>query len=512
MLAATAERGVDEVHESISLHELNKANPSGLELIGLELSDTLDLIDASDRRRRRNSTGRDRPTLSQLGRESYADSISSESSHTSRSSWSSKTSTSTAASVASMGQTLVAMGLDAAEILAVHTTQDTARAQEKIQQVAHKQQSLRDAQNELKRQFLDSITDCDGPNLDAGPITDVVVPLDVAAIERVASQLEGLTKTAKSSFAALIRSFDASTQRRMSKLMRRFEYEWRKRTLGGSKRERKGNAKIPVRLGEFISKHIFMPGSRNLRENGSALFLVLFNLFCEQDYKSIKTMKRRGFDKCRRSILSDGHDLSGLLKLSDGVRPLRRGSKARRRKRHKRRAADSSTRPTFEVRTLDSDNVQHVNSENGKTLWARPKQSPDIEEYVDEDGSRVYKVGDDMTFRSLKPESNPYDRNAWDRIIEARSGRTLYLHKKTGEVVEKDVWEATQSSGMETKRSLTRRAVHKVSKYTKNFVSRIFNRSDSAGDGTSSSRSSPRISNIDIVTHQEDLQEVVVGV
>ena len=428
------------------------------------------------------------------GRVSGSWSASSQSSFASKSSWSSSLSSRSYASSngsgrsnrsGGSGKALIALGLGAAEVIAISVNKNKNRKQHLSNSNEKTGASGRNkAKGRAKLTETKSANCAEKTPARADALRQVHYnQLTADELDWLRSQLPGLSKSASLNLQSLLIRYSVSHQHKMKRLMRRFEYEFRARKIGGSRKLRRSGERVPVRLGEFMSKYIFMPKTRHLQKNGDLLFLKLFNLFSKGRWDDISLLKKKGFALVRETLqetqdpwldgISKGEDVS----LGSSSARSRSGNKRDSRRSHRRnRAQHKQRRHGKEKPTTQNRKSPESNPVNDIGLTRLPEH---FEGWVDEDGVKVWRDKKrNITFNSealRNPNADPYA--LWSRIIDS-SGRTLYLQESTDEaLIGDDSQQETERASspvdkrstarptQSRKKSMTSRAMRKISKW-----------------------------------------------
>ena len=229
-------------------------------------------------------------------------------------------------------------------------------------------------------------------------------------------------------------------------------------------------------LGEFMSKHVFMPKTQHLIKNGDILFLQLFNMFLHEQWDEIYLLRKDiGFysfrsDESLERILDNLHNEMMLIgDVSNGKNGywlkglavekkkekvvFKETREERRRKKElrkiKRREEHENKKLMSKSREKNDDGGEGGNgggeSKTSKSSTDRtqlPKQQKErrhsqnperYEEYVDETGVRVWRdlvTGRTITSEDLRSdvtETDPYE--GWSIMIDG-SGRKIHIHQQ----------------------------------------------------------------------------------
>ena len=495
---------------------LGSLDLTGLDLINLDL-DVLTNI-ASESQRGKSATSPEdafanakRTALNNQarnGQELYAESLTSgdgsgSSRRSSSNSMSSKTSESSFSSAASMrsggsnrsnrsnrsnkGQRLIALGLGAAEVVALRSSKKTHRstATTKTNQTlptGPKPLTDKQAAKQIRKEYLASFRD-----------QTTYLPLTKEELIRLTNLFPKLSELAVDYFSVVFDRISPKHQRLIFKHSRRFEYEFRTRSLGGKRKDKQTESgKRSILLGEFLSKHVFMIKTRHLVQNGDLLFLQLFNMFMASKWKAIVSLRKQGFASFRESISMEmdfiierfcsqeetnqmstknknknkkknnkGFWLMGLHMETKGnlvpdsprhsssrdSRRSRRDAKNILRKKRKEEKKKSSVQSATTT-TSSSKQLEKEFTRKERRSSSNPTQ---FEEFVDESGERIYidtKSGRRISSKDLATQGDnvdPYD--GWDTIIDGY-GRTIYIHPQTGEsVVKKQIKKVERNKG-----------------------------------------------------------------
>ena len=349
-------------------------------------------------------------------------------------------------------------------------------------------------------------------------------PLTTDEMSRIINTIPRLSKLAVANFSTVLDRITTKHQRLLLRHSRRFEYEFRSRFLGGKKKNKKTGERVSVLLGEFMSKHVFMPKTQHLIKNGDILFLQLFNMFLHEQWDEISLLRKDiGFysfrsDESLERILDNLHNEMMLIgDVSNGKNGywlkglavekkkekvvFKETREERRRKKElrkiKRREEHENKKLMSKSREKNDDGGEGGNgggeSKTSKSSTDRtqlPKQQKErrhsqnperYEEYVDETGVRVWRdlvTGRTITSEDLRSdvtETDPYE--GWSIMIDG-SGRKIHIHPTTGEAVYESSSSSSSSSSRETRsrnrsegkkktlrKSLAHRAVRKVGKW-----------------------------------------------
>ena len=463
------------------------------------------------------------------------------SSHTS---WTSQgSSRSNRSSASTNGKNLLALGLDSAEVIAISTAKRTVRKQVKAKAIHNKKAQRADdnaAAKHLRNQFLESLgggNSSGGNSGETGETKSKVsqrgprrrasqtnVPASAFAasprarltditVTRIAQQWPGLTALAASNLRHLLEQFDAPTQQSVANNARRFEYEWRTRQLGGRRKKKDtggaGWTRVAVRLGDFISRHVFLPKTRHLQRNGALLFVKCFNLFAAGEYEEIAAIRkgeggfashrdqleappslsrsrewRASTEQRRRQQVELTNAFQWLQGMATPEVQRRQDKETWRERRKSHRSAQKAARKKQRERRHGktsppvADALVAVAAAGVAAVRGRGTER-NFESWVDESGARVWRDKKNKRLLSSAAMKNPAKANpyaGWSTIIDTY-GRTLYIQPETGETllagkddhVGGESSEGSGSGGSENKgkprKSFARRAVHKVGKW-----------------------------------------------
>ena len=484
---------------------LGNLDLTGLDLINLDLDELTDIANSQSNNKALSpddAFSKAKKTMaknSTKGQRLYTESITSEdgssssrkssaASITSNSSFSSNCSSnysnrSTSSNISKRdGKRLVALGLAASEVVELSTAKKKAKKEQKKQLLHHRQQQRKSnrmtekqAVAQIQKEFLQSFHE-----------TEIVYePLTEIQMARMVTNFPRLSTFAASNLSSL---FDRMTNKHaqlICKQSRRFEYEFRARSLGGKRRDKKTNERVPVLLGEFISKYIFMPKTRHLLKNGDLLFLQLFNMFMEKNWNGMKKLyKKNGCEKFREKIttLEGKEDMISFYKKAvkgncgywlNGVQ-IDFGKKNKllytpKRKKTKKGKKEMSSRRRSSMMPTDGEEKQQQQKRN--FLF-----NPDLyDEYVDESGEtiwtdhasgRIIKSSDLREPEKFAKEIDPFD--GWSKIIDGY-GQSYYIHPETGESVKatKDTTKTIKKNSKKNskRKSLVGRGIHKIGKW-----------------------------------------------
>jgi hypothetical protein len=510
----------DERPSNISLGELDL---TGLDLINLDLDELTDMANSNSHHQSSpddafSQAKRAMASNARKGKHLYAASLTSEdgSSSQSRNSMSSAASNSSFSSNCSSnyssgstasrreGKRLVALGLAASEVVALSKNKKIAKKtkRKKEQQEQHKQdvqqQKMTDkeAASRIQKEFLLSFHP---PQIAAS-----YEPLTPEQISRMAANVPRISTLVVPHLATLFDRITNEQAHMMYKHSRRFEYEFRTRALGGKRRDKTTDERVPILLGEYMSKYVFMPKTQHLLKNGDLLFLQLFNMFMHKQWTSFKKLcKNKGSTAFRNKIVSleqnkkedeliqfynraingtKGYWLKGI-QIATTASPLYSSPSSSRRKskkKSKRKKKMSSRSTSFnqeqeqEQEQWQSQPQSHPPQQKERRHSSNPTQ---FDEYVDENGEKIWtdrKSGRVIKSGDLRnPEtSDPYD--GWNKIIDGY-GRVIYIHPESGESVvadhsakvarKKESTDGTTGAAKKTRRSLVGRGIHKVGKW-----------------------------------------------
>ena len=82
---------------------------------------------------------------------------------------------------------------------------------------------------------------------------------------------------------------------------------------------------MAVRVGEFVSRHVFLPKTRHLQRNGALLFVKCFNMFAAGEYDEILGIRKgKGGFASHRELLEPPPSLSGSREWSASTAQRRR--------------------------------------------------------------------------------------------------------------------------------------------------------------------------------------------
>ena len=171
------------------------------------------------------------------------------------------------------------------------------------------------------------------------------------------AEIPGLSRLASIHLRYLLAQYSLSHRHLIKRHARRFEYEFRTRKMGGSRRVRKTGSRQPILLGQFVSKHVFLPKTRFLQKNGSLLFLKMFNLFVEKKWDAIAKLRKDGFVSVRESMSASSDPwLYGRLveQIKEGAGEKTRSSTKAKRARGTGRRSRSRRRLPHETAGLKS--------------------------------------------------------------------------------------------------------------------------------------------------------------
>ena len=337
----------------VSLGELDL---TGLDLIHLDLDELTEIASSQSKQMSPDDAfGEAKRTISiaHRGQDLYAESLTSGDgsgsnerrssrdsfrSNASESSFSSRSSASSMRSDASRssnrsgnGSTkrLIALGLGAAEVVELRTLKKSRKKdkrpillppqqqqQQQQQQQKQKQQQKQHTMTEqqqskqIRQDYLLSLR-----QVAVGPPP----PLTTDEMSRIINTIPRLSKLAVANISTVLDRITTKHQRLLLRHSRRFEYEFRSRFLGGKKKDKKTGERVSVLLGEFMSKHVFMPKTQHLIKNGDILFLQLFNMFLHEQWDEISILRKDiGFhsfrsDESLETILDNLHNEMMLI-------------------------------------------------------------------------------------------------------------------------------------------------------------------------------------------------------
>ena len=528
---------------------LGSLDLTGLDLIGLDLDALTDIAEShsnnasspDDAFAKAKRTITDDHDHARIGQRLYAESFtsgdgsgssrraSSMSSRASESSFSSASSLRSVDSIRSLrsnkGKRLVALGLGAVEVVALSSTKKKSSNHEQANKknksattnTTHRGMTEMEVSKQIRKEYLASFR----------ATTVQFQPLTEDEIVRIAATIPCLSTLATDNLSALFDRMSAEHQHIVLKNSRRFEYEFRTRSMAGKKKSKKHSGEqSSVLLGEFMSKHVFMSKTRYLVKNGDLLFLQLFNLFLHAKWGAIERLRKAKFVNFREQLDLDmefvmqrfvkngngngngkssvggkkGYWLMGLHMhptrklIPDSPKRSRRPKKSKKSKKTK----TSSMNMSFQIdnqkhkqnwnqncnvnlkkeELTPSNNVKFEGKSRRNSL--NPSQ---FDEFVDESGERIWtdrKTGRRISSEDLIHDSvaDPYD--GWETVIDGY-GTKIYIHPETGEAIvakkkKDDSAETGRGAGgsgsvvggattAPRRKSLAHRAVRKVGKW-----------------------------------------------